>query len=1031
MSQDWEDHRIVGRNRAEPRAYFVPHVDRETALRGERGQSPLFKLLNGTWKFHYADVPADRPEDFTVEQFDASEWDEVNVPCSWQMQGYGRPHYTNVVYPWPVDPPRVPTENPVGTYRRSFTLPAGWDESEVFLRFEGVDSAFNLYVNGAEVGFSKGSRLPAEFDITDFVRPGRNTIGVQVFTWSDGSYLEDQDHWWLSGIFRDVYLLAAPPVHVFDYTVRTDLDADYRDGILSVECDVRLSNGRQTDGWTIEGTLLSPEGEEVARLSTDSFTVDEDDPTVVNLETRVDNPGKWSAENPVLYTLLLSLHDADGTAVEYIGDRVGFRKIEIAGDNFLVNGVPVMLKGVNRHDHDPDLGKAVSRGGMVHDLILMKRHNVNAVRTAHYPNDPRFLELCDEFGLYVIDETDLESHGFGPLGDVSRLSDDPEWEEAYVDRIERLVKRDKNRPCVIMWSLGNEAGFGCNHRAMAQRAREIDPTRLIHYEADRETEVADVYSQMYPSVDSLPGLVRRIDKPIIFCEYAHAMGNGPGMLKDYWEAFYRHERIQGGCVWDWIDQGLRKRTEEGRDYFAYGGDFGDEPNDRNFLINGLIFPDRTPSPGLKEYKKVIEPVNVEAEDLGAGRVRLQNRYDFIGLDHLNCSWSITADGNTLRSGSVPMPAVRPGGTRVMEVPIGDRPAMPAGTECRLNLSFTLDSDTRWAERGHEVAWAQFEMPWKSPAAPMVSRSSMAAVTCEERGRELRVHGEEFGLVFDTTFGRLDSWRHHGTELVLAGPRMHFWRAPTDNDIGAESEWREAGLDALQHRTDDVSWDLSQDGSAADVHVRSRIAAPSHDRAYVCDYIYRIHGSGDVALSVHGVPEGDFPVLPRIGLLMRLPEALRNVEWYGRGPGESYPDSKEAGRVGRYCADVDDFYTPYVFPQECGNRCDVRWAALTDRRGLGLLVSGRPEFDLSAHRFRDEDLDEAEHTVELKRRAEVNLHLDYRQRPLGTRSCGPGPLVDDELHAHEFGFALRLKPFSCDEASPGTLSRRQLPEYPSE
>ncbi len=1025
MTVEWEDYTSIGRNRTDSRAYFVPHLDETTAVTGQRGESACFKLLNGTWRFNYVETPADRPSNFADPEYDVSGWDDIQVPCSWQVEGYGRPHYTNMPYPFPVDPPHVPTENPVGTYRRTFDLPEDWGGREVFLRFEGVDSAFQVFVNGHDVGFSKGSRLPSEFDITEHLQPGQNVVGVQVYKWSDGSYLEAQDHWWLSGIFRDVYLVATPPVHVFDYAVTTTFDDDYRDAVLSVECEIRncRETGPSGDGVKVEGKLVGETGEVVARMKSSPVSVEAGEGASVSMEVSVEEPRKWSAESPELYSLFISLCDSEGNTVETIPERVGFREVEITDENFLVNGVPVMIKGVNRHDFDPELGKTVPHGKMVHDLLLMKRHNINAVRTSHYPNDPRFLQLCDEYGLYVIDETDLETHGFGMFGDVGKISKDPEWETAYVDRMERMVERDKNRPSVIMWSLGNESGFGCNHESMAECARSIDGTRMIHYEGDTETDVADVHSEMYPSIDNFPRKVRRVDKPIFFCEYCHAMGNGPGGLQDYWDEFYRYNRIQGGCVWEWIDHGFPKVSEGGETYWAYGGDFGDEPNDGNFIIDGLVFPDRTPSPGLVEYKKVIEPVKVEPVDLEDGRVRLHNRYDFLSLDHLACSWELAVDGEVVRSGGADLPLVRPGGTAVVEIPVGDRPPLPAGAECHLNLSFQLAESTRWARAGHEVAWAQVLMPWESDEVSVRRTVSNAPIRVGEEGRELQVTGEDFALVFDSTYGRIKSWSYEGTELLLAGPRVNFWRAPTDNDVDVANEWRGAGLNALEHRTISCEYGIGEEDDAAEITVHSRVAPPMYERAYSCDYTYRISRNGVVVLNVHGVPEGEFPVLPRIGLHMRLRSQFDRVAWYGRGPGESYIDSKQAGKVAQHCAVVDDLYTPYVYPQENGNRTDVRWVSMTDCRGMGLLAVGRPEINFSAHRFRTEDFARAEHTVDLEPRSEINLNLDYRQRPLGTASCGPGPRPKYELEATEFDYSVCLVPYSAEATSPAVLARR--------
>jgi beta-galactosidase/beta-glucuronidase len=553
---DWENPRLLHKNCEPNRTYFIPYPDETEALTYQRQRSPKFRLLNGIWKFHYSRSPAEAPLDFQEEGFDACEWDNIEVPSNWQFKGYGQPHYTNVIYPFPVDPPRVPTENPTGCYRREFYISDDWKDEQVFLRFEGVDSAFHVWVNGREVGYSQVSRMPSEFDITPYIHGGRNILAVRVYQWSDGSYLEDQDMWWLSGIFRDVYLLARPRVRIKDFFIKTELDDDYKDAVLKVEATVHNDQGRALDGWQLEAKLLDSGLRPVVDGNREIAVSElmKGDSNVI-IETKVDNPKKWSAENPYLYNLILTLKDDKGGVVEVVPIKVGFRSIELKDGNFLVNGVAIMLKGVNRHDHHPELGKALSYEIMREDILLMKRHNINAVRTSHYPNDPRFYELCDEYGIYVIDETDLECHGFATVDKWEWTSDDPEWEEAYVDRIARMVERDKNHPSIIMWSLGNESGFGRNHVAMGKWAKDKDPTRLLHYEGETRNcfhgenggaKVADVYSTMYTPVEEMLEVGKRsdLDKPHIMCEYAHAMGNGPGGLKEYWESFY-------GCKLCW------------------------------------------------------------------------------------------------------------------------------------------------------------------------------------------------------------------------------------------------------------------------------------------------------------------------------------------------------------------------------------------------------------------------------------------------------------------------------------------------
>ncbi len=636
---DWENPELPHRNRLPARAYAFPFTDESSALNRDPFASSLVMSLNGNWKFHHAQSPAESPGGFEADAFDTRDWDDLSVPSSWQMHGYGRPHYTNVQFPWPIDPPFTPSENPTGSYRRSFVVPADWAGKQIVLRFDGVDSAFHVWVNGDDVGFSKGSRLPAEFDITPHLRTDRpNSVSVRVYQWSDASYMEDQDMWWLSGIFRDVMLVARSKTSVRDIRIVTELDADNRDAVLKIRLDFNEPYTSQ-----LAFKLIDPSGRVLPTPSPSSVNAS-GSRELVEVELPVRNPLKWTAESPNLYTLLVTTRDATGSASEVISQRVGFRSVKIVGPDLLINGVRVMFKGVNRHEHHPDLGRAVPHETAIQDVLLMKRHNINAVRTSHYPPHPRFLDLCDEYGLYVIDECDLETHGF--MADESNPTKAPQWESACVDRMDRTVRRDINHPSVVIWSLGNEADFGPNLMKMADHARAIDPTRPIHYEGDRALQAADVLSMMYPGVDVLAQIGEAkeklthwgfalevsdyVDKPMICCEYAHAMGNGPGGLLEYWETFYKYPRLQGGFVWEWLDHGIRTTTPDGIEYFAYGGDFGDVPNDSNFITDGLLFPDRTPSPGLLELKKVIEPVKVTVVELTAERAKLSvlNRYDF-------------------------------------------------------------------------------------------------------------------------------------------------------------------------------------------------------------------------------------------------------------------------------------------------------------------------------------------------------------------------------------------------------------------
>ncbi|WP_066067069.1 beta-galactosidase subunit alpha [Neobacillus soli] len=1029
---DWENLSVLQRGRLPERAYFLSFTDDHAALTYERGKSQGFKLLNGKWKFHYAENPMLAPAQFFHEEFDVSGWDDLMVPSHWQLNGYGKPHYTNVQYPFPVDPPYVPTENPTGSYKRNFYIPSEWLQQKAILRFEGVDSAFHVWVNGREVGYSQGSRIPAEFDISPYIREGNNTLAVRVYQWSDGSYIEDQDMWWLSGIFRDVYILAKPKVHIQDLFVRTKLDENYENAILKIDTVIENGGEQQIENYQLEYRLLNQEGNVVSVKSKDVFAPNHQS-VKAQIDIPVENPEKWSAEHPYLYHLLVTLKDADGNTLEIVSNKTGFRSIELKDGVFLVNGKAIKLKGVNRHDHHPDLGRAVPLQAMEKDIILMKQHHINAVRTAHYPNDPRFYDLCDVYGLYVIDEADLETHGIDYVGPSNRLSDDPEWEEAYVDRARRMVARDKNHPSIIMWSLGNESGYGCNHDAMGKWIKENDSTRLVHYEGEsasimqqdendpkRDPSVSDVHTSMYTSIEILEkwGQRTELKKPHIICEYVHAMGNGPGGLKEYWDLFYKYRRLQGGFVWEWCDHGIRQFTDEGEEYFAYGGDFGDTPNDFNFVIDGLVRPDRTPSPGLIEYKKVIEPVHVEAVDLKTGEVRITNRYDFVSFDHLNLSWSIEADGKPIEHGRMPAPAIAPGESAQLSIPFQLPTIIKKNTDYWLNLQFTLAADTLWAKTGYEMAWAQFELPVISTYREEEAQPLFALLECLEANNRLVVKGEDFSVEFHLVYGTIDSWTYQGLPLLMDGPRLHFWRALIDNDHRSAVNWKQFGLHWLQHRVDGVEWQQSENKDRVVITSRVRIAPPILAWGIRAVYSFTIFNSGEISINVQSTIEGNGPkTLPRIGLQMKLPVYLDEAAWYGRGPGEAYSDSKQANRVGIYTKMVEELFTPYIYPQENGNRHEVRWVSITNSNGIGFVAAGNPKLDFSAHYYSTENLDQAQHTYDLKKQDTITFHLDYGQHGLGSASCGPDVTEPYQLENKDLQFAVSLKPFSTAEHSP--------------
>ncbi|MDF2706931.1 MAG: beta-galactosidase [Nonomuraea muscovyensis] len=918
------------------------HLAPRAALRSD---APSLDL-NGTWRFRLSPT-ADVPADFAEPGYDDSGWDELPVPSHWPLHGHGAPAYTNVCYPFPVDPPHVPSDNPTGDHRRAFDLPAGWTGGR--LRFEGVDSCARVWLNGHELGFSTGSRLPVEFDAGPYLRPGHNVLAVRVHQWSAASYLEDQDMWWLPGIFRDVTL------------TRSTADVFVR---------ASYAGGRGTLSFDADGGRLS-----LPELGIDGLAPGT--PVTVDVEP-------WSADTPRLYDAVVTFPG------ETVRLRVGFRTISIENGVLLANGRPLLLKGVNRHEFHPEHGRAVPLETMREDVLLMKRHNVNAVRTSHYPPHPAFLDLCDELGLWVIDECDLETHGFEKVGWRRNPTDDPRWAEALLDRMRRTVERDKNHPSVIMWSLGNESGVGRNLAVMADWTRERDPSRPIHYEGDWSCAHADVYSRMYAShaeveaigrgeEDPLPDPeldARRRAMPFLQCEYAHAMGLGPGGLAEYQELFERYPRLAGGFVWEWIDHGLAHPEHA----YAYGGDYGEPLHDGNFVIDGLVFPDRTPSPALLDLKKTFEPVRFA---FGDGVVRVSHLYGHRDLAHLAFTATVEAEGERVAEFALDVP---PGGgeVRLPEPPAGDG-------ERWLTVRAALADGEPWAEAGHEVAWGQVRL---SPAAPV---PPAAPVSPARDAAGVEVGGGRF----DAATGRLV--RLFGVDVE--GPRLEVWRAPVDNDRygGLAATWRALGLHRLTHRVDAVE----EDGGG--LTVLTRVAPAATDLGL--RVAYRWSAAGDaLELAVDVTPDGDWQVpLPRLGVGMALPAAYGDVTWFGRGPGEAYPDTGLAARVGRWSATVEDLQTPYVYPQENGHRAGVRWAELTGADGRGVRVAGDPEFGLTARRWTTADLERARHRPDLVPGERVHVTLDHAQHGVGTASCGPGTLPAYELRAEPVTFRLRFTP----------------------
>jgi beta-galactosidase len=1031
----WQMPELTSICKLPPRATFWPFPTPEAARSRLPEASPLVRCLSGDWQFRLFD----RPGDVTPAALASGAWRTLAVPGNWTMQlrneesserAFARPHYTNIQMPFSELFPHVPAYTATGVYRTTIAIPEDWASQRLVLHFAGCEGALYVYLNNAFVGMNKDSRTAAEYDISRLVQAGGSYELLCVNPrFSDASWLEDQDHWWQAGIHRDVYLYATPRTYLQDLTVRTDLAADFASATLRVRAVVRSDEGRPPAG-AVRMQLYAPDGQPVFAEPSAAGVPEHfeglvsaqpqvSDTATSLLATPVHRPRLWSAETPELYTLVVTLA-ADGSTVSS-ALRIGFRAVEIRDRELRVNGRAVMIHGMNRHDHSDEWGKAVTRDLMTLDARTMKAHNVNAVRTSHYPNDPFWLDLCDEYGLYVIDEANLENHALLRLSEETRVS------AAYYERVRNMVERDKNHPSVIVWSLGNESGYGANHDATAAWIRHTDPTRPVQYEGaisrlnndytaantrdhwGRGHAATGILCPMYPTIDDIVTWVTTTDdpRPLIMCEYAHAMGNSTGSLADYYAAFERYHGLQGGFIWEWLDHGIRMTTPSGVPYWGYGGDFGDQPNDGNFVADGMVWPDRTPHPGLQEFKYLARPVRVMAIDPHRGLFRVENRRFFAGLDDLRGEWVLRVNGSVAQSGELPEFTLPPQGHMDLTLPV----TWPEDGEAFVEFRFMTRVETPWAPPGHLVAWDQLPGPitWRPGA---ITQPPRQAEVREEAGQVTLTLGEH-EVVIDATSGELMRWGNRNQ--IVRGPSLSLWRAPTDNDLlqlvfgradRAAGLWRTLGLPQLQRRLEDMRVVRGANGAqaVAITHAftgRDRWDDVQHTHAYTL----LEDGALRIASQVRFAP--DFADLPRVGLALRLSAELEHLTWYGRGPWDSYSDRKASSMVAVYRSTVTDQYVPYIMPQEHGHKTDVRWLRLTDQHGHGLEVTGDELFEFNALHYTDEDLAAARHTPELTPRPEVILHLDHAMRGLGT-GLHMDTLPQYQLNDREYSFSFDLK-----------------------
>ncbi|KAL7613821.1 hypothetical protein Lser_V15G06726 [Lactuca serriola] len=1005
---------------------------------------PFVKSLSGYWKFFLAQSPTTAPSNFHDTVFQDSTWDTIPVPSNWQMHGFDRPIYTNIIYPFPLDPPHVPEDNPTGCYRTYFQLPKEWEGRRILLHFEAVDSAFHVWVNGSLVGYSQDSRLPAEFEITEFCHEcgsdKKNVVAVKVYRWSDGSYLEDQDHWWLSGIHRDVLLLSKPKVFIADYFFRSSLTESSTHADLEVE--VILDKSMKINDMTdvkIEATLFDINTNEGTNLlSTNVASLELQQPPHFplgfhgyRLEGKLKNPKLWSAEQPNLYTLVVTLKDSSGNIIDCESCQVGIRQISKAPKQLLVNGHPVVIRGVNRHEHHPRIGKTNIESCMVKDLVLMKEHNINAVRNSHYPQHQRWYELCDLFGMYMIDEANIETHGFDLSRDFKHPSQEPSWAISMLDRVIGMVERDKNHACIISWSLGNEASYGPNHAALAGWIRGKDPSRVVHYEGGRSrTSSTDIVCPMYMRIWDCVKIAKDPNetRPLILCEYSHAMGNSNGNIHEYWEAIDSTFGLQGGFIWDWVDQGLLKENANGSKYWAYGGDFGDTPNDLNFCLNGLIWPDRTPHPALNEVKYCYQPIKISFTN---GVIKITNTNFYQTTEDLEFNWVIEGDGCKLDSGILSLQTLDPQSSYDIKWESGpwySSWTSSSSSETFLTITAKLLHPTRWLQSGHVVSSQQFELPMKKDSISHVPKTKEITLNWETVDHKLIIHQNVSEITFNIQSGAIESWKVEGVPVMLKGITPCFWRAPTDNDKGGEansyfSKWKAANLDNICFTKENSSVTKISD-HLLEVNIvyhgdntPEGSSSSSSNNLFKVDMKYSFHGSGDVVLFCNVKPRSDLPPLPRVGVEFHLEKSMNNVKWYGRGPFECYPDRKASAHVGLYEKKVDEMHVPYIVPGECSGRADVRWVTFQNDKGSGIYASiygnSSSPMQLNASYYSTKELDRATHNEELVKGDDIEVHLDHKHMGIGGDDSW-SPCVHDKymLPPLPCAFSIRFFPITA-------------------
>ena len=1017
VAHDWENPQVIGINKEKPRASFFAYRNAKNALKNEKENSKYFLNLNGTWKFNWVRKPADRPVDFYKTNYDISNWKDIKVPGHWELQGYGVPIYTDVSYPFPNNEPFIPNDyNPVGSYKRNFTIPKNWKGEEIFIQFGGIRSAAYVWVNGKKVGYTQGSKTPAEFNLTDYVKVGDNQLAVEIYRFSDGSYLEDQDYWKVSGFERDVYLYARPKTHIHDFFVQADLDKTYTHGQFKLDIDLnRVSSQVETKKISVQvldgkKVIINKEIEVQLDKATKQFSFTDEIPNV----------RRWSAETPELYDIQINLKSAKGKDIEVIRRRIGFRTSEIKNGLLQVNGVPVVIRGVNRHEHDVHNGRVITEESMIRDIELMKQFNINAVRNSHYPNRERWYELCDEYGLYMIDEANIEAHGCEPYNKKKTLANKPNWKKAFMDRTQSMFHRSKNHASIIIWSLGNETGRGQNFEATYKWLKKQDTSRPVQSEDSGQEFNTDIFCPMYDRMWEMIKYAEKVQtRPLIQCEYAHAMGNSVGNLKDYWDLIYSQRQLQGGFIWDWVDQTFEKETEKGDTIFAYGGDMGiyKVQNDSNFCANGLVSGDRKIHPHIWEVKKVYQPIAFKKIDHSSNEFKIINRHDFIDLTSFDFKWILKEDANIIASGVLNNIALKSHEEKVISIPY---PAIEAkaGKEYFLEFEASTKEKQPLVPQGHLVAWEQFQLP-VSKAISAKAVTDLGKIELKDGQDKLTLTAQNIQIQFSKKTGSLSSYQINGQELMAQDLKPFFWRAVTDNDLGNGTPakcqvWKEAGENAQVLSFENKK--LSDQEVLVTVSMKLSEAKSKYQTRYF------IYANGDIKVENTFTPESnDIPMLPRLGMQMQLPKAFNQFEWFGRGPQENMSDRKSGYPVSHYKSSVAEQYHPYVRPQETGNKTDLRWMALTNKESVGLMVLAESELSGSALPFDYKELyhsgkgNPQKHGAEIKVGDVISWQIDHKQMGVGGDNSWGAPVhAEYSIPSQDYKYMFILRPINGEK-----------------